>query len=100
MRFPDEPGNRGDHLPLTRQRMRIALLLVLMLPTLLGVSSCSSAIGGPAEGSDANPLLPSLQVSTQARDVTLILQVTNVGQVPLEAAFSTGQSYDFLVLQD
>jgi hypothetical protein len=56
---------------------------------------------GPATGAaQASPLLASVKATTFAADSAVFsLQVTNTAAAPLELSFSSGQSFDFVVLR-
>lgn len=71
------------------------LTTLLILPFLAG---CAMRSQFPESGD--NPLVSSLQVQTTAEAVQFVLQVTNAGTTPVELTFSSGQQYDFAVLQD
>jgi hypothetical protein len=78
--------------------MRIRLYLLPPLLMLAASVGCSPVLQTP-EGGDG-PLLPSLQVYTEAEKVNFVLQVTNTETGPLELEYSTGQSFDFVVTDE
>jgi len=67
----------------------------LLLGTLLLISACAVHQGG-ANG-DAE-LLPSLQASAVGDTVFFVFQVTNSSTEPIDLHFSSGQTYDFAVM--
>ncbi len=79
----------------------LTLLLALLAPVL---GACApppppAAPDGPMPASSpAGPLTTSLQVQTGADSVVFVLQVTNTADAPVELEFSSGQQFDFAVL--
>jgi hypothetical protein len=68
---------------------------LLMAIAVLALAACA-----PREqlSTTGGPLLPTLQVSTSANEVGFLLQVMNTTEAPVELNFTTGQSFDFVVL--
>ena len=74
--------------------VRFALLMAFLL-----AAGCSSALRREV-GANGNPLLPSIQVYTEAERVNFVLQITNVDTVPVTLEFASGQSFEFLVTDE
>jgi hypothetical protein len=71
----------------------------LLAITLAGVSACAPT-GSVPQSSQTGPLVSSLQVETRGDSVRFLLQVTNAGTQPVDLTFPSGQSFDFVVLQN
>jgi len=78
-------------------KLRSALALALFL--LAGAAACTprETVPGPSAAS-AGPLVSSLQVETSTDSVRFVLQVTNATAAPMALEFSSGQTFDFVVL--
>lgn len=53
-----------------------------------------------SDSPNASPLVSSLQVESDADSLHFLLQVTNASAAPVQLTFRSGQSFDFVVLQD
>ena len=69
--------------------------------SLLGfLAACAAAANGANPHSAAREgLVPSLQVNTSGNAVHFTLQISNTGSTPVPLEFTSGQSFDFAVLQ-
>ena len=78
-------------------KLRSALALALFL--VAGVAACAprEAVPGSPNAS-TGPLVSSLQVEPSSDSVRFILQVTNTTTAPVALEFSSGQTFDFVVL--
>jgi hypothetical protein len=74
---------------------RIAILASIVL-----LASCVAAANSAGSHTAAtNGLVPSLQVKPSGNTVQFTLQLSNTGTTPIPLEFTSGQSYDFAVLQ-
>lgn len=78
--------------------MRPGLRLSRWFLLLAAIAGCTPGMRSPEPGD--GPLLPSLQVYTEAQRVNFVLQVTNTATTPVRLEFASGQSADFLVLDE
>jgi hypothetical protein len=76
--------------------MRIRLRRCMRLLVLGALAGCALPAAAP-DGGPADPLLPSLQATTQGDSVWFVLQVTNVSESPVRLEFTSGQTHDFAV---
>jgi hypothetical protein len=77
--------------------MRTRLHGWMRLLVLGALAGCALPGAGPG-GGPGDPLLPSLQATTQGDSVWFVLQVTNVSESPVRLEFTSGQTHDFVVL--
>lgn len=70
-------------------------LTIVSLALLL--AGCTAAAVAPSAGA---PLATSLQAEPRSDTVRFVLQVTNVKDRPVVLDFTSGQEYDFAVLQE
>lgn len=81
------------------------LAATLFLPLVLAGAAACTTPGANAERSPMSEparrgsLVSSLQVEPSADSVRFVLQVTNAGTQPVPLEFSSGQSFDFVVMQ-
>lgn len=83
--------------------MRPWLPLVLLALVALACTPNPAPSEGAAEGDGEGgtpPLLASVQATTEGEEARFVLQVTNTTTSPIELAFSSGQTHDFVVLRD
>lgn len=78
--------------------LRILPFLLLALGV-AGGGACAPN-GAMPEANAGTPLVSTLQVQTRPDSVHFVLQVTNTGEAPVELTFPSGQSFDFVVLDD
>lgn len=74
-------------------------LFVLLLAAGV-ITACAPRAGAPGAEPGPAALLASLQAYTAGDTVTLVLQVTNTTDTPIEIGFNSGQSYDFTIERD
>lgn len=72
--------------------MRIAVLMMTLL-----IAGCAPRPGAGGDG-EMPELLPSVQVTTGDDTVELVLQVTNTTGSAVDLTFTSGQSFDFVVM--
>ena len=73
----------------------------MVVPSMI-VFLAACAVAANSTGSNSTPpngLVPSLQVNTSGATVRFTLQLSNTGSTPVPLEFTSGQSFDFAVLQ-
>lgn len=70
------------------------------LSSIMLLAACAAGMNGSGPApSPAAGLVPSLQVRPAGNTVHFTLQVSNASNAPVPLEFSSGQSFDFVVLQ-
>lgn len=76
------------------------LVQLTALSSVMLLAACAAGVNGSGRASSPPPgLVPSLQVQTTGKTVQFTFQVTNTSNAPIPLEFSSGQSFDFVVLQ-
>lgn len=98
--FPAGAADGGASSPQARAQTMLRTLVYLLLALGAAGGGACAPNGAMPEADGTSPLVSTLQVKTLPDSVHFVLQVTNTAEDTVTLTFPSGQSFDFVVLDE